>query len=125
MSQTAIEATGSAMETASQQRNRRVMDTDAYRRKISDAKVVARCIKVAMGKRDATMSEVNMLGKLLNKILPDLKAVEVNVSQDKPLTMEDMAGRARALGLNPEDIFSQAASIPAESTVKQVEKEGE
>ena len=123
MSELAIDRDQYAYQTGSEVTVRRQMDADVYRRKISNAKLVTRCIRIALGKREATQAEVTMLGKLLNKILPDLKAVEVTVSANKAQSMQDIEARARAFGIDPKELWGGNQVIEGESAPVQPESE--
>ena len=101
------------------------MSAEAHRRKITDGRIVTRCIKIAQGLEDATVVQVSMLGKLLNKILPDLKAVEVTVSANKAQSMQDIEARARAFGIDPKELWGDVQVIEGESAPVQPESEPE
>ena len=114
-----------AQEMGKELTERRVMSAEAHRRKITDGHIVTRCIKIAQGLEDATVVQVSMLGKLLNKILPDLKAVEVTVSANKAQSMQDIEARARAFGINPDELWGNKTVIEGESAPVQPETDPE
>lgn len=114
-----------SLKTDSEIAPRRQMDAEAFRRKITDGHIVSRCIKIAQGKEDASPTQVSMLGKLLNKILPDLKAVEIAVTTETPLTRHEIEARALAAGIKPEEIWGDAQPIEGESQVIEADSEPE
>ena len=55
---------------------------DEVRAKIQASQLVNRLHSIAMGETDADASQVNAAKSLLNKVLPDLKAVEIGGAAD-------------------------------------------
>lgn len=58
---------------------------DEVRAKIKASQLVNRLFKISMGEVEADPTQVSAAKALLNKVLPDLKAIEVGGDQDNPV----------------------------------------
>ncbi len=61
---------------------------DDIRAKISSAHIVGRLIKSFNGEIELTSDQINIGKSLLNKVLPDLKAIEHSGDSDNPIRMQ-------------------------------------
>ena len=88
----------------------RMSVSDRYRIKISEANIVDRLIKHYHNQLSIPLDNGQiMLGlKLINKILPDLQSVTVDVSvEHKQLTKLELEQRLLMLGRDPQVIWNQ------------------
>lgn len=58
---------------------------DACREKIQTTQIINRMVKIGMGEVTADASQVSALKAILNKVLPDLKAIEHSGDADNPM----------------------------------------
>jgi len=57
---------------------------------------------------DMTVEKANAGFKLLGKVLPDMRSIEMVFSDNGKLSREDINERLRAKGLDPELVWNQA-----------------
>lgn len=69
-------------------RNRKIFHDDETRAKIQAANIIHRLYENVMGKVDLTPAQVSSAKTLLNKVLPDLAAVQVSGDEENPLTVQ-------------------------------------
>ncbi len=61
---------------------------EACRAKIRASQLINRMSKIAMGEVEADAQQVNAAKTLLNKVLPDLKAMELTGPNDGPIQVQ-------------------------------------
>lgn len=76
---------------------------ESVRDKIRNAQLVDKLLKFIAGDLDMTGKQVDAALKLLNKTIPDLKAIEVRgtITHKAELTRESLDQQLRSLGLDP------------------------
>ena len=74
--------------------------------KIKDAMLLDNLLKYCNGVIDLTNGQLTAHLKLVGKILPDLQAVQHDVSiEHTSLSIHDLNGRLASLGHNPDDVW--------------------
>lgn len=94
---------------------------DDVRAKIQASQIVNRLTKCAMGEIDLTPSQVNAAKTLLDKVLPNLQAVDLTVEKDnvewliadKPMTVEEYEAQFATRALDaPAGASDKAPALP-------------
>ena len=74
-------------------------------------KVVNRVIE---GNLQVTPLQADMAWKVINKLLPSIQAISVEVSHRQATSIDDLRNRAEALGVDPATLLSQVIDSTAE-----------
>lgn len=119
---------GSPQRRNNQFSTQRALDAEGHRRRIKVGMLLARAERIALGKEDATQSEVGGLKLLLDKALPTLQAVEVTNPEGAILRSESdlLADLKRLVEAHPEIIKLLLAQSETKSAEEQaIEGESE
>ena len=77
---------------------------DTLRKRLKAGQAV-HVIHQAIAGEPVTRIQLDACRILLNKVLPDLQAVALDVSSDKPETMQDVSAQLLLAGINPDDAW--------------------
>ena len=69
---------------------------------------------VIEGDSAVTPVQANMAWKVVDKLLPSLAAISVEVSHKQAVSIDDLRNRAEALGVDPATLLTQAIDSTAE-----------
>jgi len=86
----------------------RMTVAERTRQKIVDANIISRLLKHYRGELEYPMDagQINIGLKLLNKVLPDLKSVDVRGRVDVQIESRlELEGRLLAMGQNPDEVW--------------------
>ena len=77
--------------------------------RIKSGKILARMQKAAMGEIEVTSQEIAAAKLVLGKVLPDLKAVEQTIKDERKKTREQIDAQLIANGIDPEVVWQSHA----------------
>ena len=90
----------------------------AYWETIRDRLEAGNAVKVVNGAivGDTTLlpSQIEIAWKVINKLLPSIQAISVEVSHKQAVSIDDLRNRAEALGVDPATLLTQAIDSTAE-----------
>ena len=88
----------------------RLSHKDRTLKKMSEAHIIDRLIKHFLGELDPPLDagQINVGLRLANKLLPDLKAIEQTIKDDRKRTKAEVDAALMANGIDPEEIWKQA-----------------
>ena len=90
----------------------------AYWETIRDRLEAGNAVKVVNGAivGDTTLlpSQIEIAWRVINKLLPSIAAVSVEVSHKQAVSIDDLRNRAEALGVDPATLLTQAIDSTAE-----------
>ena len=90
----------------------------AYWETIRDRLEAGNAVKVVNGAivGDTTLlpSQIEIAWKVINKLLPSIQAISVEVSHKQAVSIDDLRHRAEALGVDPSQLLTQAIDSTAE-----------
>ena len=98
--------------------NKGVAQPSAYwetlRERICSGKAVQVVNRVIEGDETVTAIQANMSWRVLDKLLPSIAAVSVEVTHRQATSIDDLRNRAEALGVDPATLLSQVIDSTAE-----------
>ena len=77
---------------------------------------------VLHGRTSCTPVELGAIKLALGKVLPDLQAVAVNLSADKPATRHDIDALMHSVGLNPALVWGDETIVDTDAIESQPSK---
>ena len=87
---------------------------ETLRERICSGKAVQVVNGVIEGDTSVTPLQADMAWKVINKLLPSIAAVSVEVSHKQAVSIDDLRNRAEALGVDPSQLLTQAIDSTAE-----------
>lgn len=93
------------------------------RAKIQASQAIDTLNRVIQGTEEVSQTRLKAIQIALNKCLPDLQMVAVDINDNRPATMEDINSRMAMLGLSSDNLWSMLASpqTAIEGTAEKVE----
>ena len=73
--------------------------------RIKSAKIITKLLAVIDGSLEMTAVQLNACRLLLNKTLPDLKAIEQTIVDERVQSKLDIDTALKAQGINPDDVW--------------------
>lgn len=77
------------------------------RKKIQAAQLVPKLIEFIDGEREMTAAQVQTALRLLNKVIPDVKQIEVTGKVDVNVTRQEVEARLIEHGIDPEQVWQR------------------
>ncbi len=74
--------------------------------KIKATKILMRMQRAALGELEVTNSEIQAARLVLSKVLPDLKAVEQTIKDERKRTKQEITDALISRGIDPEEVWS-------------------